>query len=119
MLLKSNKTRHAFTVLMLLTVGSIATNSLLTLHLHSCHNCHEQCSEKGSEKSSNHQTPAHDHSQCPICQILLGTAGKFLCKEATTILFITGINRSVELVYSELIAQNTFSPTAPRGPPSA
>lgn len=119
MLLKSNKIRYAFTVLMLFTVGGIATNGLLALHLHSCHSSHEQCNEKGSEKSSNHQTPSHDHSQCPICQILLGTAGKFLCKEAPTYLFITVVNRSVELDYSELFEQHTFSPATPRAPPPA
>ena len=54
----------------LLCLVALTSNGLMSLHLLTCHgDCH---SEHGS------QSPKHDSDQCPVCQVLHFSTGKFI-----------------------------------------
>lgn len=119
MFANNNKIRFWLITAMLLGIITVATSISPALHLNSCAFEHDHSDHSDHSESPEGQTPAHDCSKCPICQVLSGTSCKFVSQDNNSITVCSGRTFSPLQVISTCVYNHNFSPAIPRGPPSS
>ena len=123
MQIKSTTTRFGLLTVMLLCITAIGTHAPLLLHFSNTidehHHCDSQDHHHSEPESDDTTMPQHDGSKCPVCQVLMGMSGKFICAEQVSIRLTTEIIGAVTWPASTCLKQHSYSPANPRGPPLA